>query len=780
MNAILALLAVSAAFAVLIICIAPLRRRCITLFVFRLFKKLMPPLSETEKAAMLAGKMGEETSLLYKPKWEKIFPNSKFGSITEEEKNYLNGPVEKLCALVDDYAISQTRVIPKEVWGYMKEIRIFAMNIRKEYGGLELSKTAQAKVFVKLASRSFDMAVVAMVPNSLGPAELLHHKGTEAQKKRWMPGLADGNEIPAFGLTEPSAGSDAGGMESSGIVYTGSDGKPWMRLNWSKRYITLGPVATLLGLAFKLYDPEHILGEKENVGITVALIPINADTKAAGVSIGRFHDPLGGTFPNGPNSGKNVCFPIDDYVIGGREQAGKGWEMLMECLSTGRFVSLPSVSVGGAKFTCATVGAYTRIRKQFNTSIGNFGGIEEQLGKMVGMTYLMESMLYAGTALVDNGGKSPVLSAIAKYHSTQKLEEIIIRGMEILGGKGIILGPKNFLAGIHRKLKIATTVEGANILTRSMIIFGQGFIRCHPWLLKEMYTLDIADKKEALREFDRALMGHAGYAVKTFFRAWLHGLGGWRFSHAPQRKKQVHFNYRNKERDLLEEKNICSYYQKMNRMAGALALVSEATLVVLGGRLKTEERISARLGDVLSYLYQGGALLKRYKDIAVWGEERPLMEWGLQYSLFEMQNALVGVLQNFPLPFVGRLLMGIIFPFGKPYAEPSDALEKELAHIVMGTRARRHAVIGGIYFPPAGNVDENVSLLETALLHVEYVEPFERKLASAKKAKTIANANDFASAVREGIITEQQKEALEEAARLREKVIAVDDFETLG
>lgn len=742
---------------------APLRRRCITSHVFRLFKKLMPPISETEKAALLAGKVGEEKTLLYKPNWKEIFPKSWWGNLTRKEKQYLEGPVHELCGMIDDYKISQIREIPKEVWDFMEKIQIFAMNIRTEDGGLGFSKTAQAKVFVKIASRSFSVAVVCMVPNSLGPAELLHYYGTRAQKLRFLSDLASGKTIPAFALTEPFAGSDAGAMGSSGVVYRGEDGKPWMRLNWTKRYITLGPVCTLLGLAFKLYDPEHILGGKENIGITVALIPINDETKANGVSIGRFHDPLGASFPNGPNYGKDVCLPIDEYVIGGVEQVGKGWEKLMECLSTGRFVSLPSVSVGGAKLACFSVGAYARIRKQFNTSLGDFGGIEEFLGKMVGLTYLMESTLYAGTGIVDAGGTSPVLSAIAKYHTTSKLKEVLNLGMEILGGKGIMLGPKNFLARIHSIVEIAITVEGANILTRSMIIFGQGFIRCHPWLLKEMLSLEITDTKAALREFDRAFVGHVRYFFASLFRAGFYALGGWRCGDVS-----------------VSDKTIRSYYGKMNRMSSALALVSEATLVVLGGRLKIEERISARLGDVLSYLYQGGAVLKRYADGSD-SNERHLMEWGLRYSLYEMQNALVSVLENFPNRFLGFVLMRIIFPFGKPYKKPSDALEKKLAHTVTELDFARDAVIGGIYRPSLHNMDENLTLLEVTHGHILFVAtPIEQKLARAKKTKVIQNVRDCAGAVEKGVITNEEVEALKYADELRAKVVAVDDFETLS
>lgn len=712
---------------------------------------------------MVAGEVGEEKTLLYRPAWDKVFPKSSWGKSTGEEDLYLNDSVEKLCAMIDDYKISQTRVIPKEVWDFMEKIQIFAMNIRKVDGGLGFSKTAQAKVFVKLASRSFDVAVICMVPNSLGPAELLHHYGTDPQKKQWLPGLASGKTIPAFALTEPGAGSDAGAMESTGVVYRGEDGRPWMRLNWSKRFITLGPIATLLGLAFKLYDPEHLIGEKDDIGITVALIPINDEMKANGVSIGRFHDPLGGSFPNGPNYGKDVCLPIDEYVIGGLEQVGCGWSMLMECLSTGRFVSLPSVSVGGAKLACFSVGAYARIRKQFNTSIGNFGGIEEYLGKMVGLTYLMESTLYAGTGLVDDDRKSPVLSAIAKYHLTNKLKTILHLGMEILGGKGIILGPKNFLANMARVIEVAITVEGANILTRNMIIFGQGFVRCHPWLLKEIQTLEITDGKQALREFDRALVGHVGYAMKTFFRAWLHGLGGWRFSSAPKSHRLVR-----------------RYYRKMNRMSSALALIAEATLVVLGGKLKVEERISARLGDVLSYLYQGGSILKRYTDGGSTNYERPLVEWGLQYSLFEMQEALIGVLKNFPSHTLGWILMRIIFPFGRPYIRPSDALEKKIAHVVMTPSLAGDSIIHGIYQPARDKLDENLALLEIALDCATGVAPIEHKLALAKKAKTIKDVHDFAVAIKKGVITAQESKMLQTANELRARVVAVDDFETLS
>lgn len=748
MNTILVLGAVLAAF----VFIAPLRRRCVTPFVFRFFKKEMPPFSETEKLALLAGKMGEEKTLLYKPNWDKIFPKSLWGKITEEEEKYLNGPVETLCAMIDDYAISQTREIPKEVWDCIKKIRIFAMNMSKEDGGLGFSKTGQSKVISKIASRSASVSVVCMVPNSLGPVELIHFEGTAAQKARWLPRFAAGEEIPAFGLTSPKGGSDAGGMECYGIVYRGEDGKPWMCLNWEKRYITLGPVCTLLGVAFKLFDPEHILGDKENVGITLALIPINDEMRKNGVDIGRYHDPLGLTFYNGPNSGKDVRLPIEEYVIGGVGGVGKGWNMLMKCLTVGRFVSLPSLSRGAAKYICSTVGAYAGIRDQFKTVIGNFGGVEEYLGKIVGLTYLIDSVTLAGTDIADDGGQSPVLSAIAKYHTTANFKKIITLAKEIPGGKAIMRGRKNFLAGLQEAAEVAATVEGANILTRSMIIFGQGFVRCHPWLLLEMMALEIADKKTALCEFDRAFVGHVRHAVKTFFRAGFHGLGGWRFSPAPKGEKFVR-----------------RYYHQMNRMSSALGLVSEATLMVLGGKLKREERISERLGDVLSYLYQGGAILKRYRDLETGlVAERSLMEWGMRYSLYEMQNALVGVLDNFPVRWIAWILARIIFLFGKPYSPPSDALEQTLARMITEPLRARSIITEGVYIPPLDDLEnENLALLEVSLYAVFEAAPIEKKIALAKKSGETA------------VLTEREKEVLEEARELRAKAVAVDDFEKL-
>ena len=589
------------------------------------FQKVMPPMSRTEKEAIDAGTTWWEGDLFRgKPDWQKLhnYPQPR---LTEEEQAFLEGPVEEACRMANDFQITHELAdLPPELWAYLKQHRFFAMIIKKEYGGLEFSAYAQARVLQKLAGVSGILAITVGVPNSLGPGELLQHYGTDEQKDHYLPRLARGDEIPCFALTSPEAGSDAGAIPDTGVVCMGD----WqgqqvlgMRLTWNKRYITLAPIATVLGLAFKLSDPEHLLGETEELGITCALIP----TQTPGVEIGKRHFPLNVPFQNGPTRGKDIFVPID-FIIGGPAMAGQGWRMLVECLSVGRGITLPSNSTGSVKSLALATGAYAHIRRQFKVSIGKMEGIEEPLARIAGNAYVMDAAATLITSGIMLGEKPAVLSAIVKYHCTHRGQRAIIDAMDIAGGKGIMLGENNFLARAYQGAPIAITVEGANILTRSMIIFGQGAIRCHPWVLEEMN----AAAKNDLVAFDRALFSQIGHVGSNKIRSLWLGLTGGRTSAAPTR-------------DVTRQ-----YYQQLNRLSANLALLSDVSMAVLGGSLKRRERISARLGDVLSQMYLASATLKRYDDEGRNEADLPLVHWGVQDALPHAEVAVDDLLRNFP------------------------------------------------------------------------------------------------------------------------------------
>jgi acyl-CoA dehydrogenase len=764
MNTILLLSGVLATFTFTFL-VTPLRRRFITPKVFRLFRKLLPPLSKNEAEALLAGEVGAESTLLGKPDWKALEGKPRL-DLSLDEQAYLDGPVNKLCAMLNREEIYKNKDLPAEVWDFMKKIKIFGMNAPREYGGLGFSKNAQRQIIIKIGSRDSDTAITAMVPNSLGPAELLAHYGTEDQKQRWLPGLSSGEIIPCFALTSPTAGSDASSLTDSGVVYRGTDGVPMVRLNGDKRYITLAPVADVVGFACRLYDPEGILGKTKDIGITLILIPVNETAKANGLSIGRRHDPLGGNFMNGPITVNDLCLPLEESAIGGIAETGKGWQMLMKCLFVGRGISLPSISIGSAKFTVRTVGAYARIRKQFGLPLAAFGAIEEWLAKMGGYLYLMEAVGMTAAESVDGGGSSPVISAIAKSHLTEKMREVVTCGMDIIGGKGIIQGPRNFLAYSYKMLPIAITVEGANRVTDGLMIGGQGLMRCHPALSEEMNAVALGENPEAIKKFDRATITHFLYVVSGFTRAIFHAFGGWIFSPAPKKRR------------------LRRYYKKLNRVSSALCVVSELMIWILGGKLKSEERISERLGKVLSHLYIGSSILSRFRKDGEKEGDAPLAEWGLQYSLFGAQTALLEVLDNFPKVFDSRvvskslawIVRKTLFPFGRPFILSSDTLDKKVAQIITTDNESRNRLTAGMYMPPMRDHRETVALFDTTMtLSIENA-PVEKRIREAVKKGILADSSD---AVRLGIISDKERTILEELYLLREEVITVDDFETL-
>ncbi|UYA61624.1 acyl-CoA dehydrogenase FadE [Pectobacterium colocasium] len=735
------------------ITVPSLRQKLVSASALRMFQKVMPPMSNTEKEAIDAGTTWWEGDLFRgAPDWNKLH-NYPRPQLTAEEQAFIDGPVAEACRMADDFEITHERAdIPPELWEYLKEHRFFAMIIKKQYGGLEFSAYAQAQVLQKLAGVSGIVAITVGVPNSLGPGELLQHYGTEAQKDHYLPRLARGQEVPCFALTSPEAGSDAGSIPDTGIVCYGN----WhgeqvlgMRLTWNKRYITLAPVATVLGLAFKLYDPDHLLGDEDDVGITCALIPTDTD----GVKIGRRHFPLNVPFQNGPTQGENIFVPLD-YIIGGAKMAGQGWRMLMECLSVGRGITLPSNSTGGLKSIALGIGAYAHIRRQFKISIGKMEGIEEPLARIAGNAYVMDAAATLITSGIMQGEKPAVLSAIVKYHCTHRGQRSVMDAMDIAGGKGICLGPTNFLARSYQGAPIAITVEGANILTRSMIIFGQGAIRCHPYVLEEM----AAAQENDVSRFDRALVGHIGHVGSNKVRSFWLGLTNGRLSRAPVNDKTRH------------------YYQQLNRLSANLALLADVSMAVLGGSLKRRERISARLGDVLSQLYLASATLKRYEDEGRQKADLPLVHWGVQDSLHQAEQALDDLLRNFPNRIVAGLLTVIIFPLGLRCPAPSDRLDHEVAKILQTPSETRNRLGRGQYL--VASEHNPVGLLEEALLDIIAAEPIYQRLAKASdKPLPFMRLDQLAEqALVEGQITAEEANILTKAEASRLRSINVDDF----
>ncbi|EOC1319338.1 acyl-CoA dehydrogenase FadE [Cronobacter turicensis] len=734
--------------------LTPMRKSLISAPVFRGFRKVMPPMSRTEKEAIDAGTTWWEGDLFRgNPDWQKLhnYPQPK---LTAEEQAFIDGPVEEACRMANDFQITHEMAdLPPELWAFLKEHRFFAMIIKKEYGGLEFSAYAQSRVLQKLSGVSGILAITVGVPNSLGPGELLQHYGTEAQKNHYLPRLARGVEIPCFALTSPEAGSDAGAIPDTGVVCMGE----WqgeqvlgMRLTWNKRYITLAPIATVLGLAFKLSDPDRLLGGEQELGITCALIPTNTP----GVEIGRRHFPLNVPFQNGPTRGNDIFVPID-YIIGGPKMAGQGWRMLVECLSVGRGITLPSNSTGSLKSIALATGAYAHIRRQFKVSIGKMEGIEEPLARIAGNAYVMDAAASLITYGIMLGEKPAVLSAIVKYHCTHRGQQSIIDAMDIAGGKGIMLGEGNFLARAYQGAPIAITVEGANILTRTMMIFGQGAIRCHPYVLEEM----AAAQNNDVNAFDKLLFRHIGHVGSNLVRSFWLGLTNGLTSRSPTRDATRR------------------YYQHINRLSASLALLSDVSMAVLGGSLKRRERISARLGDVLSQLYLASAVLKRYDDEGRQEADLPLVHWGVQDALHQAEQAISDLLRNFPNGAVAGLLSLAIFPAGRRYDAPSDKLDHKLAKMLQTPSATRSRIGRGQYLTPSEH--NPVGLLEQALLEVMAADPIHQRICKEMgKNLPFTRLDELAKrALKEGRINEDEAAILIRAEESRLRSINVDDFE---
>lgn len=733
--------------------IKSLRRSFLSTHLFKMVSKVLPTMSATEREALAAGTVSWEGELFSGAPNFSLLRSTSPTLLTAEEQAFLDGPVQTLCGMLDDWDITHQRMdLPPEVWQFIKENRFLGMIIPKCYGGLAFSATAQMSVLVKIYGRSITAATTVSVPNSLGPAELLLKYGTEDQKNYYLPRLADGREIPCFALTGPDAGSDAASIPDQGVVcWQEFNGQKTLgvRLNWNKRYITLCPVATVIGLAFRLFDPEHLLGSVEDIGISCALIP--ADT--AGITKGRRHFPLNTGFLNGPTQGKDVFIPMD-YLIGGQKMAGHGWGMLMECLSAGRAVSLPSSANGGAQFLALACGAYARIRKQFNQPIGRFEGIEEPLARIAANAYIIDSSLILATTAIDNGAKPAVAGAILKYHTTERARQMINDAMDIHGGKGICLGPNNYLGRGYQGAPISITVEGANILTRSLIIFGQGAVRCHPYVFSELESV----RTNNLVAFDKAFFGHVGFFIANFTKSLLFGWTDGFLTKAPT-------------------SSVKRYYQLIHKYSAHLAFLADFSMAVLGGDLKRREKLSARLGDMLSCLYLASAVLKRFYDDGEPEADKPLVEWSCQHLLYECDSALQGVLSNFPRAW-GRIVLSLIIkPLGSRRKKPEDALGHALAKILMTPNETRNRLTRLVYKQPGSLCP--AGLLEEAFHKVVAVEALEKKVMKAVKEHTLQSIS-FVDQIKEaehcGIISAGEAQELEAAERARQDVIKVDDF----
>ncbi len=760
-------LALTAAFVLLAIPlnIATLRRKLISEGVLAGFRKMLPPMSQTEREAIEAGTVWWDGELFSgKPDWRKLLDVPR-PLLTPEEQSFLDHETEELCRMTTEWETTQVyRDLPPAVWQFIKDKGFLGLGIPKEYGGKGFSAYAHSRVMIKLSTHSSAVSVSVMVPNSLGPGELLAHYGTDEQKRHYLPRLAKGLELPCFALTNPNAGSDAASIPDFGVVCWGEhDGKRVLGLSvtWDKRYITLAPNATLLGLAFRAYDPDHLVGDKEDIGITCALIP----TSHPGVDVGRRHMPLAAVFQNGPTWGKDVFIPMD-WVIGGQPMLGRGWRMLMECLAAGRGISLPSSSIGMAKLTARTVGGYARVRQQFKTPIGKFEGIEEPLTRIGGNLYMMEAAGVLTAAAVDLGEKPAVLSGIAKLHLTERARQVVNDGMDIVGGKGICMGPANFLGAAYMSAPVAITVEGANILTRSLIVYGQGAIRCHPYVLEEMGAARERDPAQALIRFDAALFGHVRFVLANLARTLVMGLTGSHFvgvpaGVAPETRR---------------------YYQQLTRFSAALAFLSDVSMGALGGALKRKEKLSARLGDILSLMYLCSATLKRYEMEGRQKADAPLLHWSMWDAMFKAQTALEGVISNFPNRFIAFALRRLTFPLGRPYVVPADSLGHQVAKLLLEPSATRDRLTAGMYMGQPG--DEGVNLIERALVATLASEPVEAKIKAAAKAASFDAKLPpgagiellVARAHGAGVITAAEGELVVAARDLTARVIRVDDF----
>jgi acyl-CoA dehydrogenase len=740
--------------------VRPLRKALITRPFMKTYLKLLPRMSQTEKEALEAGTVWWDGELFSgAPRWDKLLA-ARPPQLSAAEQEFLDGPCEELCRMLDEWHITHELAdLPPQVWEFLKSRGFFAMIIPKRYGGLEFSAYAHSCVLAKIASRSATTSSTVAVPNSLGPAELLNHYGTEEQKDYYLPRLARGEEVPCFALTGPRAGSDAAAIPDTGIVTRGMwQGREvlGLRLNFSKRYITLAPVATVIGLAFRMFDPERLLGGKVDLGITCALIPRNTP----GVSIGRRHFPLNVPFQNGPIQGRDVFVPLD-CIIGGPAMAGSGWRMLVEQLSVGRCISLPSNTTGGAKAGVWATGAYARIRSQFNLPIARFEGVEALIARMVALTYTMDAARSVTAGAIDSGEKPSVPSAMLKYHVTEMGRQVANDAMDVHGGKGIMLGPRNYLGRGYEIVPVAITVEGANLLTRNLIIFGQGALRCHPFVLREMNAARNPDRVAGVDEFDRALFAHIGFTISNAVRSFIMALTHARFTRAPVQGATAR------------------YYQHVVRFSASFAFAVDVAMLALGGYLKKKEGLSARLGDVLSSMYLASMVLKHHENQGRQLEDLPIVQWACRNLLYQAQEQLHGFLRNFPNRLLAGLMRALIFPRGRVYSAPPDRLGREVAALVTAPTQARERL--GQFVYRTLEPHNPMGLLQEALQLAVQLEPLEKRIRVEGVNTGRVTALDFPARIQQalaaGIISETEAAALRDYDRKVMDIINVDDFE---
>ncbi|MBW0147769.1 acyl-CoA dehydrogenase [Marinobacter sp. CAU 1620] len=733
------------------------RQSWLTPKIFATFKKVAPKVSDTEKVALEAGTVGWDGELFTgQPDWHNLLINRHTG-LTEEEQAFVDNQCTQAIAMCNAWDLAVERAdLPKELWDFLKKEGFFGMIIPKEYGGLEFSAKAQTAVLQKLAANEMLMVSVG-VPNSLGPGELLVKYGTEEQKKHYLPRLADGREIPCFGLTGPRAGSDATSLPDTGIVCKRKiDGKEvvGIELNFEKRWITLAPIATVVGLAFRMFDPDGLLGDEKDYGITCALIP--RDTK--GMEIGRRHCPIGTPFLNGPIKGKNVFIPLD-YIIGGQEMAGQGWRMLVECLSVGRCITLPSGAAGAAAYAAGTAGGFTRVRRQFNTPVADMEGVQEPLARIVGKTYIAQSAVNHTANMIDRGEKPAVPSAILKYHLTEFQRGVLTDAMDVHGGKTVTLGPRNYLGIGFSGAAVSITVEGANIMTRSLMIFGQGAIRCHPYVLKELAAKDNDD----IKAFDEAFFGHAGLIFGNAARAFTQALGLGR--------ADVPFDSASRR-----------YAQAVARFSAAFGLCSDAAMTTLGSELKMRELISARLGDMLSNLYLASMVLKNWHESQPVEGEREVMEYSLGLLLYRTENALDEFLQNLPNRVVAMALRAITMPLGRRWDAPHDDLSRTLARAISTDTPIRNKLISGVWTTDGeGTVENPLARYNGLLKDYDKAEQLYRKVnkayAKGELPMTALHPEErFEAALEAGIYTKEEADFMRQYETVVLEMLTVDDF----
>lgn len=741
----------------LIFNVKPIRALLVSSFVMKLFKALefVPSISETERTAIEAGSVWVETELFSgKPNFARLRAEA-YPQLTPEEKAFIDGPTEKLCQMIDDWKIWQTREIPEEIMQFIKKEKFFGMIVPKEYGGLGMSALCNSEVVKKVSSRSLSVGITIMVPNSLGPAELLSHYGTQSQKDRYLPKLATGEEVPCFALTEPGAGSDAGSIQSTGELFKDASGKIQLKLNWEKRWITLAAISTVHGLAVKVKDPGNLLGKGTDLGITAVLLPSNAP----GVQLGKRHDPLGVPFYNCPTRGKDVVVPAEESIIGGLEGIGQGWRMLTECLGAGRGISLPAQSTGGAQLAAMIASAHASVRKQFGVSIGKFEGIEEPLARIAGTAYLLEAARRYTCGAIDKGLKPSVITAIAKYNFTELMRKSVVDAMDILGGAGISRGPRNVLSSGYIATPIGITVEGANILTRTLIIFGQGALRAHPFAFREVNALE----KNDLKEFDSAFWGHVGHVVRNLFRSIFLSVSRGRLGLAPGGSGAVG-----------------KYYKKLAWTSASFAILADIAMGALGGSLKFREQLTGRFADILSWMYLATAVLRRWEAEGKRDEDLPFVHYCMQTAFSNMQRAFDGIFANLKIPGLTWFFQGVIGKWSRLNSlspEPSDALTHQVATLIQTPGIQRDRFLQGIFH--SKNPNEHVFRLEEAFKAVKAAEETERKVKKAVRSKQLPKVKGAAlyeEALKKGVISKSEFDVLAESEKLRWNTIQVDEF----